>query len=156
MLVSTRVTSSEKLSWPTRSSDGRSLTEPPIFSYNQFEREYIPSDKMLNIAFPVYRANAIAYKDVLTEIELLLMFLYWITGVRNEELQAGPRNSSKFYQYMSKALNHDWNAVAREINRFRGSLTGLEKWKTRFLDKNGKLESVRSRLEVGEDLFTYH
>lgn len=74
---------------PSRRSDGRPAAEPPMFNYERFERECIPSDKMLKKAFPGNPAKATAYRDVLTERELLEIYRDWAYDMWSSSYEKG-------------------------------------------------------------------
>ena len=95
---------------------------------------------MLKTTFPDNPAKTTAYRDVLTEKELLGMFKKWAEDedVWDQSQYFYPPEpffypSGLFFSHLLHELAADFESVEKEHNAFQLTLTDLEKWATQYI-----------------------
>lgn len=139
-----------------RKEDKRPFAEPPHFDYELFQKEHVPSDKMIIEMFPNDPQRRTKYRDVHTENELLTMFHEWSSKTHKEETRACSLEQCavcRFHERLVADLEIDFHDVGEEYKFIQTSLSDLQTWQKTHLDMDGELEIAQQRLDAGIDIF---
>ena len=97
-----------------RDQDGRPWAEPPLFDYGRFNKDFVPSDKMILEMFPTDPVARTTYRDTQTEYELFNMFSDWsCKRVDTNMLRCG---SVDFHNTLIDELIIDQKVVGEELD----------------------------------------
>lgn len=139
-----------------RKADGRPFAEPPHFDYELFQKEYVPSDKMIIEMFPNDQERRTKYRDAHTENELLTMFHEWSSKTHQEGAGACPLEQCavcRFHEGLVAELEIDFHDVGEEYEVIQTSLSDLQTWQKTYLGMDGEFESAQQQLDAGIDIF---
>ena len=137
----------------------RPLAEPPMFDYDTFFEENIPSDIRMKILIPNDIESRTRYRYVVTEIYLFEMYTHWCRDVKNDlELDTEKRT---FYDQLYENIDNDWNETEGDFQQMNKQLSmtdgwnGIRQWEFRYMDQDGGTEGIRKALEEYADIFGY-
>ena len=135
-----------RLAW--RAEDQRPYAQPPMFNYDRFTNEFVPSDKMIRDMFPEDPAGRTEYRDVQTELELLNMFSDWA----DSNLPA-PGIRDDFHVGLCKELDIDLEDLEEQFDVIERSLTSLQAWQKEYLDMDGDLTYAQWMIDRRVNIF---
>lgn len=130
---------------------GRPITEPPVFDYEEFIEEVVPSDIRMKLLFPDDIEQRTKYRDTFTERKLLEMYS---RSVRQMDSAVGKGiNQDRFYDELYVELcidNHDLETEFIEVEKTK-TKDSLALWEFAVLDQDGGTRRLEQCLQDGLD-----
>lgn len=137
--------------WGQHFTPGRPITEPPLFDYEEFIEERVPSDFRMKLLFPDDIEKRTRYRDTFTEFELLGMYQNSIPPFLHisKDTKLG-----KFYGEFHKELGLDFVDLWEEFVEVERAKTRdmLALWEYEHLDQDGGTRKLEQDLRDGRDV----
>lgn len=126
----------------------RPVSEPPIFDYETFVKNDIPSDLRLEILFPGDPVKKTSYRDFTIMGGLVLKYLRWCKRM----MEADPARAD-FYEALCKELRIDYFTDQRSGDYVPYPDNPFAVWEYHYLDQDGDTKKICEALANGQDIF---
>lgn len=130
----------------------RPTCEPPIFDYEDFIEENVPSPLQLEKIFPGDPVLKTAWRDVVTERKLLQQYHDWC----NSNVGHDHKRKWDVHLPLRAEVFKDMMTLEDEMQDMSVLLPteGLGIWEYTYLDGDGKTTKMEEAMRKGEDIFS--